>query len=399
MPEDLIDMGFIEDEDGNYIYTEDDDPFDFGFNWFISNEKNYPNFDPIRDIPWSTFPQYIKDILYMNTDDLSAAAGEPFKVPFVSVVVVSATTCQLFVGVNVGWGQLNDSSLSFGIWSLPGISDISAHSCLYRLSWSYANNYVVADWIDYKPTAFGNKGNLNRVLNYYFTDASNVDIYGYGANGVQYPSKSTSFSVLYNSSNTNLSCSFYTRKNGFQSGEFLHGQVNAYPYCYFEHFVPPSQESINQQLQQEQNETSKGIWETLKGIPEAIGEKIKGLFVPSEGFFDTYQQEFQTYFKERFGILYEIPELVISLMQKFITFNPKEDDYSITFPEVKLPVLEDGEWREEKLIEAQEFSFDFISEAPFSLLYDAYVAFIWLVYILLLVNLIKYKANSVFKGG
>lgn len=418
----MVDMGFVFDGDGAYNFYEDSDPFDFGFSFLISTEKNYPDFDVYKDIPWSSFPGYIQDIIYMPLDDLNAAVGDGFVVPFVGVqVTTDGTVANVFVGTNVGLGFINNGYLSYSIFSVPYVSDIALNSKLYRLRVDLVNGNIV-DWTEYKGEAYGNNGHLLRMLSWNTGNDSAVDDwYLYGANGVQYPNKSTSSYYVYNSSNNNSWVGFYTYKDGFKSGRFLYNQNQGYPYTYFQYFEPPSRESLQEQLQREQNETSKSILERIKELPTNIAnsikgfftslgdrisgfftklvEDIKGLFIPSDGFFDTYQQEFQTYFKDKFGILYEIPELIISLLQKFITFNPKDGNYSITFPEVKLPVQEDGEWREETLIAAQDFSFDFINEAPFSLLYDAYVAFIWLVYIMLLVNLIKNKANGVFKGG
>lgn len=391
------------DEEGNYAYYGKDNPFDFGFSFNLLDEPNYKYFD-IKSLPWRSFPDYIQSILKLKPDtympyltDVSADQSVYTKsIPFVLVRAYGTNLCDIYVGYNVFIGRYNDTSGNLNVFARTDID-----SACYYARFDFDGNTIM-NWSElslhtpwssslgyYQTYAIGN---FERVVDYYF----------YGGNVVK-PTDTPLSSLSYQGLNSSgLTVTGLQSDIGFTSQNFFPLQ-DQYSYIYSSSFEIPD---YNELLQQEQNEliedgnkTSKGIWETLKGIPEAIGEKIKGLFVPSDGFFDTYQQEFQTYFRERFGLLYEIPELVINLLTKFVTFNPKEDDYSITFPEVKLPVLEDGEWREEKLIEAQEFSFDFINEAPFSLLYDAYVAFIWLVYILLLVNLIKYKANSVFKGG
>ena len=277
--DDLLDMGYVEDDNGDLVLYEKNNFWD-SISLFSSSSKNFPYFDPVKDIPWSTFPDYIKDIIYMDTSDLSKYEGS-FNVPFVSAVVLSQSTVQIFVGVNVGWGWLNDSSFSLGIWSLPAFSSIASSSCLYRLSWSYSDDSVVADWVEYSSQTFGNKGNLNRMLNYYFNDSSVVDVYGYGANGVRYPyvydeadntvRSLSSYSVLYNSSNNNLACNFTLNSRGFASRKFVTSQNSLFPYIYFDSFTPPTAEQL---LQQEQNKTSKGILETLKEIPD----KIQGFF-------------------------------------------------------------------------------------------------------------------------
>lgn len=279
--EEYIDLGFVEDEYGDYVYYGTKDPFESGISLFSSSSKNFPKFNPLTDIPWTSFPQNIKDIVYKSTDDLSKYEGS-FVVPFVSAVVVSQSTVQIFVGLNVGWGWLNDSSFSLAIWSLPTFSAIAASSCLYRLSWNYVNDTVVADWTKYEPNAFGDKNTLKRLLNYYFTDASTVDIYGYGANGVCYAyadndgslSALSTRNVLYNSKDNNLTCNFALNPRGFASGRFVVNQDNIYPYIYFDYFTPPTESEI---LQQEQNETSKGILGTLKEIPDKIQSFFESL--------------------------------------------------------------------------------------------------------------------------
>lgn len=387
-------MGFVYDGE-SYIYSGDEDPFDLGFSFHFTNQKNSPNFNP-DDLPWHQMPDYVKQIINMEVSSYMPSSNN-FNIPIV-VVRVRPSLVEVYVGINCFLGRLSNASGSFSLFSVNNSADLYSNSRCYTAIYTH-NGSIYQDWSECAFTKYGDHNSVYQVAPYFFgnMDSGNLDYYVWGGNAARIGNY-TSIAFPVDSTDSNITISLYQSSAGFSSGRYLPYQ-DQYPFQYFEYFSPLTDDDYQIHLQQEQNETSKGIWETLKGIPEAIGENIKGLFVPSDGFFDTYQQEFQTYFRERFGILYEIPELVISLLQKFVTFNPKEDNYSITFPEVKLPVLEDGEWREEKLIEAQDFSFDFINEAPFSLLYDAYVAFIWLVYILLLVNLIKYKANSVFKGG
>lgn len=401
--DDLIDFGFdYNSDEGIYTYSGNDDPFG-GFSFFASSEKNYPNFNPLTDVPWSSFPQYIKDILEMSLDGLMTEYGQPFKLPFF-LIRVNGNNLNIFAGVNVGIGQTNHSNRYCYIYGYSGgdaAQYIYPYSILYRCDYNYSSQFYVNNWSKCSASPVGDTGTL-----FNFTDSSSIltdwgsfDFYFYGANGVSWSSKYTSVTVPYNSTNSNEFVSFRLSKNGFESGDFLVAQSSGFANSYFQYIVPPSQESINQQLQEEENKTSKSILERIKELPSNIAESFKGLFIPSDGFFDTYQQEFQTYFKDRFGILYEIPELIISLLQKFVSFNPQEDNYSITFPSLVIPIQEDGEWKDFTLSEAQEFSFDFINQAPFNALYDIYIAFLWFVYIMLLVNLIKNKANGVFKGG
>lgn len=157
----------------------------------------------------------------------------------------------------------------------------------------------------------------------------------------------------------------------------------------------------NQQneLIQEGNETSKSIWETLKSIPDMIGEKLKGLFIPEEGFFDTYVAEFQSYFRDRFGLLYELPDAVIGILQQFIAYSPAESGYKITFPEVVMPVLDNGEWYDRTIIEETDITFEFLEQGAFKTLYSMYRSVVWMIFIFALINLIIRKSERVFGGS
>ncbi len=404
--DDLIEWGWHYDEDSSSYY-----PDFYSFNPFVTSvlyasEKNYPEFD-IGVISWSTFPSYITDIVYSDLTSLSVSAPDEgvtvkdFKVPFVAVIV-GQNSVRLFVGQNVAFGRQNNSYSSINIFASPSTSDIYSNSCLYTAQMGYNGNVYSSGWSKLSPSVFGTRNNLVSFTSTILNTDSAFDVYLYGGNGIHYSVSSSGVSISSRSYPINDDGSqqviFSFSTSGFFSGNPFHSG-GQFTYIYQASFTPKTSEQINQELQQEENKTSKSILERIKELPENIADSFKGLFIPEDGFFDTYQQEFQTYFRERFGILYEIPELVITLLTKFVKFNPKEENYSITFPEVVLPVLQDGEWDEVVFIEAQDFSFDFINEAPFNALYDIYVAFIWLVYIMLLVNLIKNKANGVFKGG
>lgn len=152
-------------------------------------------------------------------------------------------------------------------------------------------------------------------------------------------------------------------------------------------------------LQEEQNETSKGIWESIKSIPDMIGEKLKSLFIPSDNFFSTYVSEFQDYFNDRFGLIYEIPEAIIAILQQFISYSPAESGYSIHFPEVVMPVLDGGEWNDRVLIEESDITFDFLEQGSFKTLYTMYRSVVWMIFIFALINLIIRKSERVFGGG
>lgn len=445
-----MDMGYYQDVNGIFVHPAESEPF-FNIGLFSSSEKNFPDFNPVTDIPWGEVPQNIKDIIYMPLDGFSSLSPEPFKVPFV-MVSFHENMCRLYVGINVGIGQLNDSNLRCFIMGVthPVATMISASSVCYYASYNVKYDDWYGGWEKLSPSPYGDNGYLQCYsTNSVLQDTGVSDFYFYGGNGVYYSILEyvdgsgnhlsyeirDELSVQYNSSNTDLLCSFALSTDGFRSGRFVYGQDLAYPYCYFDYFVPPSEASLNQQLQQEQNETSKSIWETLKSVleyiknlpskitealhdwldlivswlldiystirslPNEIKQRFVELFIPSEGFFDEYTTSFQDYFRARLGILYELPDTVISILQQLVDFNPVTDGYGIDFPEVVLPVLDGGEWSDKVLIEETRIEFDFLDEGPIARLYSLYRSALWLMFVFLLINLIIRKSNKVFGGG
>lgn len=166
----------------------------------------------------------------------------------------------------------------------------------------------------------------------------------------------------------------------------------------------------------QQAETQRGIFGLLKALPDKIkafftslGDrissffddlftKIKGLFIPSDGFFDTYFSDLKTFFAERFGFIYDLPAAVVTILNKLINYTPAESGYHIHFPEVSTPVISNGTLSWHKIIDEQDYYFDFLNNAPFSTLYSGYRAFVWLAYCFMLINLAKSKAESIFGG-
>lgn len=60
--------------------------------------------------------------------------------------------------------------------------------------------------------------------------------------------------------------------------------------------VYPSWTDRTINIQKDTLDTNKGIWESIKSLPDTISDKLKGLFVPDEGFFSEYFNRLQTFF-------------------------------------------------------------------------------------------------------
>ena len=140
------------------------------------------------------------------------------------------------------------------------------------------------------------------------------------------------------------------------------------------------------------------LGDRISGFFDNLFTKIKGLFIPSDGFFDTYFSDLKTFFAERFGFIYDLPAAVVTILNKLINYTPAESGYHIHFPEVSTPVISNGTLSWHKIIDEQDYYFDFLSNAPFSTLYSGYRAFVWLAYCFMLINLAKSKAANIFGG-
>lgn len=293
--DDLIDFGFSPDGLGNYTYSGIDDPFDTGISLFSTNEKNCPDFDVINDVPWSTFPTYIREILYLPLDPLSLPKSDPFRLPFVCITVDGSNgtgngNVNLWVGVNVGVGRINDANLNFSIFGFvrdeASLENIFSYSCLYRFAFNYRTGKVNLDWTKQEPTVYGTKTvvlpDKTSVPNLYRFAPWNIgnqevsnDYYFYGCNGVYWPSEFTSIEATRSNVDGSLFVNFALPKSGFSSGRFLSGQFLNYQFSSFNYFVPPSESEL---LQQEQNDLIEEGNDKLDEILNASGDSTLTTF-------------------------------------------------------------------------------------------------------------------------
>lgn len=408
----------------------------------FASEPHNSDFD-VNKLPWSEMPTYIKDILYGsyvgNVTD-SAYSGE-VKLPFV-VVVVRLNQVHVFVGQNLCIGTVySDASTVSAVYILARkeSAQIFNNSVCYHAYFNASDYSLTQDWAAVEAVDYG-----DRYVRYnYFPYPESVarDYYLYGFNTVK-PGAAL-FTQSVNSGSTYPMIKVVNDcKTGFQSGKIFI-KPDLWSLSYSASFSPPTAE-------QQQAQTSRGIWDTLKdvldyvknlpkniansikgffdslgdrisgffttlsnnikgfftslgdrisGFFDALADKIKGFFLPSEGFFDTYVSSFQEYFQDRFGLLYEIPDAVIGIFQQFIDYSPAESGYSITFPEVVMPVLEDGEWYDKVIIEETDIRFEFLEQGAFKTLYSMYRSVVWMIFIFALINLIIRESERVFGGS
>lgn len=135
------------------------------------------------------------------------------------------------------------------------------------------------------------------------------------------------------------------------------------------------------------------LGDRISGFFNDIYFKIKAFFLPSDGYFDDYSAEFNVFIDDHFGFLAQLPDELSLIVNTLITYEPSEPPF-IDFPEVKLPLP----GKTYTIVKQQRYTFDFLSDQPFSTLYTAYQGFVWLAYCLMLFNFLKHKYNVIFGG-
>ncbi len=407
----MLEEGFTYDPYlGVYLLDGEDFPMMDVPSSFLAASPNFPDFNP-NMIPWETAPDYIKDILYdtpfiATTDTFYV---DPWKIPFV-LVLTNGDIVRVIVGINMIFGSYFASSDDFNSHKPTGSyvfchvlnssGDINPgveYACIYEARYYFGTMETAVDWHPLTAIATGNR--ISRFTGSLTGMDLGWDYYLYGGNNIG-PGRSN-VNISINTSQTSAFPAFSAVSDsvlGFAGDISFIKFHEDYPYSYFASFVPATYEE--KQLETEKGILSgiKGMWESIKSLPETIGEKLKSLFVPSEGYFDTYISDFQNYFKDRFGLLYELLDAVIDILQQFISYSPAESGYSIHFPEVVMPVLDNGEWHDQTLIEERDITFEFLEQGAFKTLYTMYRSVVWMIFVFALINLIIRKSERVFGG-
>lgn len=104
------------------------------------------------------------------------------------------------------------------------------------------------------------------------------------------------------------------------------------------------------ELQKEQNETSKGILGKITEFFASFFENLKGLFVPEDGYFSDFFTRLNDFFSEKLGMLYAPIDMFITFLNTIK--DASSTDSGITFPELA--------WDGTVIIPETKFSFDTI---------------------------------------
>ncbi len=125
-----------------------------------------------------------------------------------------------------------------------------------------------------------------------------------------------------------------------------------------------------------------------------ILEGLKKLFIPPDGYFDNYKQQWDTWAKEHLGFIYDIGDVTKSFIERFFDYF-KIDTYTFTFPEASFTI------RGEKFVIWQEKVVDmaYILNIPgIKFLYEAYKIIAFAIFCFCLQRYAFDTASEIIEG-
>ena len=136
------------------------------------------------------------------------------------------------------------------------------------------------------------------------------------------------------------------------------------------------------------------LGDRIQGFFDNLVASIKGFFIPQDGFFETVKQNFESLLSEHLGFLYEAPQMVGTIFNVVKDWNPP-DQPTITLPAFDFDIGDDHI----HLWDEQVYTFDFLSNQPWSTLYAFYKTFIFVLLSVAMINLAIKKYHSIIGGG
>lgn len=136
------------------------------------------------------------------------------------------------------------------------------------------------------------------------------------------------------------------------------------------------------------------LGDRIEGFFDNLVESIKGFFIPKDGFFDDVKSRFDKLLSEHLGFLYEAPSMVGSIFGVVKDWSPPEQP-TITLPAFNFDIGNDHI----HLWDEQVYTFDFLSNQPWSTLYAFYKTFIFVLLSVAMINLAIKKYHSIVGGG
>lgn len=150
----------------------------------------------------------------------------------------------------------------------------------------------------------------------------------------------------------------------------------------------------------------KGVILWIKNLPEKISLKLKEVFVPSEDSITSFKTKMQALLSSRLGVLWEIPDFIVTTFKSIIAFKPSET-HKIDFPAFKYSMSKTGEFSQGTTADGYNFdfwskqtiTFDFLDDYPYSVLYTGYKMSVTCILLSALIALAVRKGNEILGGG
>lgn len=170
-----------------------------------------------------------------------------------------------------------------------------------------------------------------------------------------------------------------------------------------------TQNAINNQTQaiQENTETNKSIWETLKEVLSYINpfsenffvyklidlliDGLKSLFIPSSDFFSTYFEDLRDWFSDRLGFLWTPFDVIIEILEDISSINFSEPIISV--PDIYEP------FTNTKLISAFSYNLNsLLDNSIFNTVHNIYLVCVDAIIIFAMIHLTHKKIEEVFSN-
>lgn len=160
----------------------------------------------------------------------------------------------------------------------------------------------------------------------------------------------------------------------------------------------------------------------LSSLFTQLVENIKGLFIPPDGFFDDYKDQFDELLTDHLGALYQVDGIIVDLISHIVEFDPpsfsdEDPDFDIAIPVKKVYINADSDnWgvsasdpddddaSEITLIPANatdgmyHVDLSFLEESPYSTIYGIYKAVVTCIIIFLMFAFARHEYDK-FIGG
>lgn len=128
-----------------------------------------------------------------------------------------------------------------------------------------------------------------------------------------------------------------------------------------------------------------------KKLIELLLNGLKSLFVPEDGFFDTYFSDLKGWFSDRLGFLWTPFDIIIEILNKILNINFSEPTFHI--PEINEP------FSGTKLISEYDYNLnDLLNNETFNNIHNIYLIGVDAVIIFALINLARKKIEEVFSN-